>query len=70
MVVRAVGLRHCRWWERHVGGGEQGGLLGGDAGGVLDSSGGAGEGDLVDPAELAGEVAPGVPGAAFGHPNQ
>lgn len=58
------------WWDRHLRGGEQRGLVGGDAGGLRDLAGRSDEGDLVDADELAGEADPGVPGALLGHPDE
>ena len=40
-------------------------LFGGQAGGLLDLAGGAGEGDELEALELAAEVAPGVAGLAL-----
>jgi hypothetical protein len=51
--------------QRYAARGEQPGVGIGEAGGLLRSSGRAGEGDLVDPAELGGDGAPDGAGAAF-----
>src|SRR5439155_4424381 len=75
--TRRVGARRAASWRS--GGGEAGergrrldgepvedlALGGGEAGGLLDVAGGAGEGDEVQALEFAAQVAPGVAGLAL-----
>ena len=81
--VHAAGRRHGRCLRcsdgvesghdrrsRHLAGGNNAGLGGGEWGGVHDAAGRPDQGDGMDPVELGGDAVPGPPGASFGDPDQ
>ena len=65
------GVDAAHLWRRgDAAGFEDGGLFVGEAGGLVQAAGGAGEGDLVQAPEFAVDGAPGASGAAFGDADQ
>ena len=57
-------------WRGEFAGPKNARLGGGGFGGLDDGPGRSGEGDRVQPAQLAVDLAPGLAGAAFGDPDQ